>query len=335
MPRIVVLDDDDQLPALEGGAPVPGEAPVDAALPRRSSDLQGTSPLSPAPPATSPDTPTLLLSSTPPPLTFPPPPPSHKLPIELLQKIFSNLDIRSKCRACRASRWWRAVMHACPRLWLRLDLSNRCSLGGEKWMSDRRRAVEPLLVMLLTPAIDVAPRFARLARIDLSCTSVDLAMFVYADIAGPLSTCLTSLVLNGCAGVTSGGLYHLRMLKALRALDLSHCEKIDDVGSGWESDSRDVVTIYSTGMEVHPRFASLSISQFTRRNSHLFPPERGISRLFRLPALTSVNLMGCYRLKTYPWATQEFEKKCGTLPIRELMLGEDSRIQTRGFWLLW
>ncbi|KAJ3082878.1 hypothetical protein HK102_001408, partial [Quaeritorhiza haematococci] len=51
--------------------------------------------------------------------------------------------------------------------------------------------------------------------------------------------------------------------------------------------------------------------------------------------LTSLNMMGCYRIKTYPFAVSDAVGKRGTLPLKELMLGEDSRIQTRGFWLLW
>ncbi|KAI8834877.1 hypothetical protein BC829DRAFT_69059 [Chytridium lagenaria] len=50
--------------------------------------------------------------------------------------------------------------------------------------------------------------------------------------------------------------------------------------------------------------------------------------------LTSLNLMGCCRIKSYPWAISNDHPR-STLPIKEVSIGEDSRIQTRGFWLLW
>ncbi|KAJ3146695.1 hypothetical protein HDU86_008439 [Geranomyces michiganensis] len=140
-------------------------------------------------------------------------------------------------------------------------------------------------------------------------------MFSSPIISAPLAKSLTHLILNGCMNVNGGSLYHLRSLKKLRALDLSHCELVDD-----------------TGLEV----LSFYVPWLTHLNlSYLFRiTERGVARIFRMPDVIGVNLMGCYRIKSYPWALNDSVPRTA-LPIRELLLGEDSRIQTRGFWLLW
>ncbi|KAJ3267861.1 Leucine-rich repeat-containing protein 29, partial [Borealophlyctis nickersoniae] len=253
------------------------------------------------------------------------------LPTELLLRIFARLDARSRCRATRVSPRWRDASYNTPKLWQRLDLSNRYSLGGEKCSTvlasqapSLHSSPSPceggwtgsnatLVCLLSSPA---GPRrFSRLTRVDLSCTQVDLSVFDVPAVKNVLAKSLTHLILNGCTGIESGGLYHLRGLKALRALDLSHCEMVDDMGL-------EVLAHYL------PHLTHLNLSYLFRLT------ERGVSRLFRLPGLVSVNLMGCYRIKAYPWALGDHTRR-GTLPLRELMLGEDSRIQTRGFWLLW
>ncbi|KAJ3043459.1 Leucine-rich repeat-containing protein 29 [Rhizophlyctis rosea] len=269
------------------------------------------------------------------------------LPTELLIRIFSRLEARSRCRATQVSVRWNTISCTTPRLWQRLDLSNRYSLGGEKNITISSAPSSPttptssrlsicrdlsspqlpqsptfqtftgvnatLLTLLLSPS--GAMRFSRMTRLDLSCTAVDLTIFELEGVKDVIGETLNHLILNGCGGVDSGSLYHLRGLKGLRALDLSHCEFIDDLG-----------------LEVICRF----LPHITHLNlSYLFRlTERGVARLFRLPGLLSVNLMGCYRIKAYPWALGDGARR-GTLPIKDLMLGEDSRIQTRGFWLLW
>ncbi|KND03879.1 uncharacterized protein SPPG_01333 [Spizellomyces punctatus DAOM BR117] len=236
------------------------------------------------------------------------------LPVEILQRIFYYLDVRSRCRSCRASRRWQKILYRTPTFWERLDLSNRFSLGGDKSVGEQGGRVDATLKRIFHRPIG-ARRFSKLTKLDLSCTDIDPASFASPSIRRTLSKSLSHLVLNGCANVDSGSLFHLRGLKSLRALDLSHCEQVDD-----------------TGLEV----ISFFLPYLTHLNlSYLFRvTERGVARLFRMSGLTSLNLMGCYRIKQYPWAVLDGSRR-SVLPIREMMLGEDSRIQTRGFWLLW
>ncbi|KAJ3154810.1 hypothetical protein HDU89_008050 [Geranomyces variabilis] len=158
-------------------------------------------------------------------------------------------------------------------------------------------------------------RFAKLAKLDLSCTDVDLSIFSNPILSDPLSNSLTHLILNGCMNVDGGSLYHLKSLKKLMALDLSHCELVDDAGL-------ELLSFYV------PWLTHLNLSYLFRVT------EKGVARIFRMPGVIGVNLMGCYRIKSYPWALNDSVPRTA-LPIRELLLGEDSRIQTRGFWLLW
>ncbi|KAJ3172737.1 hypothetical protein HDU88_006067 [Geranomyces variabilis] len=158
-------------------------------------------------------------------------------------------------------------------------------------------------------------RFAKLAKLDLSCTDVDLSIFSNPLLSDPLSNSLTHLILNGCMNVDGGSLYHLKSLKKLKALDLSHCELVDDAGL-------ELLSFYV------PWLTHLNLSYLFRVT------EKGVARIFRMPGVIGVNLMGCYRIKSYPWALNDSVPRTA-LPIRELLLGEDSRIQTRGFWLLW
>ncbi|TPX54799.1 hypothetical protein PhCBS80983_g05741 [Powellomyces hirtus] len=237
------------------------------------------------------------------------------LPFEILARVLSSLDPRSRGRACRVCARWRDVLYGSAQCWTRLDLSNRFSLGGDKYQDqpDGNRVDRMFLTLFGRPAS--AARFTRLARLDLSCTDVDMSIFSDETIANVLGGSLTHLILNGCVNVDSGSLYHLRQLRALRALDLSHCELVDDTGL-------EVVSFYV------PWLTHLNLSYLFRIT------ERGIARVFRMPGVVAVNLMGCYRIKQYPWAVADTTKRTA-LPMRELLLGEDSRIQTRGFWLLW
>ncbi|KAI8825156.1 uncharacterized protein EV422DRAFT_517672 [Fimicolochytrium jonesii] len=237
------------------------------------------------------------------------------LPAELLVRIFAYLDVKSRCRALRTHRRWKDVMYCTPRLWTRLDWSNRFSLGGDKSVAEGARRTDTLLQFVFADSAS-AGRFTKLARLDLSCTDVDPSVFMDTPcIRLTLKDTLSHLVLNGCPNVDSGSLYNLRGLTALRALDLSHCESVDDAGL-------EVLSYYL------PHLTHLNLSYLFRIT------ERGIGRIFRMPAIVAVNLMGCYRIKQYPWAIVDGAKRTA-LPLRELQLGEDSRIQTRGFWLLW
>ncbi|KAJ3116662.1 hypothetical protein HDU96_009115 [Phlyctochytrium bullatum] len=158
-------------------------------------------------------------------------------------------------------------------------------------------------------------RFSRITRLDVSCTFVDPATLAHPEISGILAASLTSLSLNGCPLVTSGSLAHLACLKKLLSLDLSHCDGVDD-----------------GGLEVLARF----VPWLRNLNlSYLFKvTDAGVRRLYKMSGLQSLNLMGCCRIKSYPWAISN-DRPNSTVALRELSVGEDSRIQTRGFWLLW
>ncbi|KAI9003544.1 hypothetical protein BC832DRAFT_592966 [Gaertneriomyces semiglobifer] len=234
------------------------------------------------------------------------------LPYELIITIVSLVDVRSRCRLARSSKHLKSTLYSEPSLWSRLDLSNRYSLGGDKRSTSRVSETMPVLFA----NSHSAARFRSLAKLDVSCTDMDLFLLTLPKIQPILAHSLTHLILNGCSNISSGSLYYLKHFPNLQALDLSHCEGIDDT-------ALEVISFYL------PNITHLNLSYLFRIS------ERGISRLFRLPHLSSVNLMGCYRIKQYPWATASDGASRSILPIKELMLGEDSRIQTRGFWLLW
>ncbi|KAI9106295.1 hypothetical protein DFS34DRAFT_58186 [Phlyctochytrium arcticum] len=238
----------------------------------------------------------------------------HALPLELLIRIFSFLDVRARCRACQVSWSWQHVLYSSPKLWQRLDLSNRLSLGGDKTVGKEGGRAESVLLTLLQRPVG-ARRFSRLTRLDMSCTDVNPQVFSNPVVQNALRSSLSHLILNGCAHMDSGSVYHLKGLTALKALEISHCEQVDD-----------------TGLEA----ISFFLPHLTHLNlSYLFRvTESGVNRLFRMSNLVSLNLMGCYRIKQYPWAVSDGSQR-SVLPIKEMMLGEDSRIQTRGFWLLW
>ncbi|KAJ3101012.1 hypothetical protein HDU97_001712 [Phlyctochytrium planicorne] len=86
------------------------------------------------------------------------------------------------------------------------------------------------------------------------------------------------------------------------------------------------------GLEILGRFVDWIVAL---NLSYLFKlTDAGVKRLFRMKGLVSLNLMGCCRIKSYPWAIANDHPRA-TLPVKEISIGEDSRIQTRGFWLLW
>ncbi|KAI8801057.1 hypothetical protein BJ742DRAFT_779754 [Cladochytrium replicatum] len=257
------------------------------------------------------------------------------IPSEVVIQILQHLEPRSRCRAARVSRRWNVIAYSDPGLWQRLDLSKRISWAESdetrnsltRWATSTGNPVDERLRFLLANAAPRTPstltRFRRLQRLSLNfCPSVDLTVFEEPQLVGLLGECLTHLSLNGCGdGVDSFTLYHLRGLKGLCSLDVAHCEQIDD-----------------RGMEVIAHF----MQQLSQLNlSYLFKlTDDGVRKLMRMPNLSSLDLTGCYRIKTYPWATSlaasTDSKRNPTLPLKELYLGEDSRLQTsRGFWLLW
>ncbi|KAJ3023047.1 F-box and leucine-rich repeat protein 4 [Thoreauomyces humboldtii] len=218
-----------------------------------------------------------------------------RLPVELLQRIFSRLDVRTRCRACRTQKRWHDILYRAGPGWTRLDLASRFSLGGDKpTQTNGGRIAQVFDILFRRPTS--ATRFTRVTRMDLSCTDVSLSIFELPAVHDTLSGTLEHLILNGCAGVEAGALYYLRNLSALRALDLSHCELVDD-----------------TALEV--------LSCFLPHLTHL-----NLSYLFRISDRD--------RIKQYPWAVASGTLG-GATGLRELSVGEDSRMQTRGFWLLW
>lgn len=132
-------------------------------------------------------------------------------------------------------------------------------------------------------------RFRSIKKLELSYTNVDIAIFASEEMATAFGDTLTHLYLDGCFNVDNYSLFHLRHLKALKNLDISHCSSIDDVGIQ--------VLAYSL-----PQIQSLNLSYLFRLT------DKGITRLFRLPNLETVNLLGCYRIRNYPWACNLLEK---------------------------
>ncbi|TPX34459.1 hypothetical protein SmJEL517_g02914 [Synchytrium microbalum] len=236
--------------------------------------------------------------------------PIHSLPVELLLKIFSHLDYKSITRSTQICQLWCELLYAAPEFWTRLDLSNRFAMGSEKPVITS--PIERTLELLLT-AGPSAPRFAKLKHLSLSCTNVDLEVFGLSQFSCPAFKSLTHLSLNGCSSVEPGSLMYLQHLPSLTSLDLSHCEQVDD-----------------TALEV----VSYSCPNLTQINlSYLFRITAfGINRLFRLP-IESINIMGSPRVKTYPWGLERSSK--AILPLRELQIGEDAKVQGRGYWLVW
>ncbi|KAJ3412734.1 hypothetical protein HDV05_000304 [Chytridiales sp. JEL 0842] len=279
------------------------------------------------------------------------------LPVEILCQVFQILDLKTRARCLTVCKRWAKTLYTTPNLWQVLDLSNRQTLGGDKnvyvdpedpkeinWvlvnlLQSRPRCLftgDPkgagdegmkevvgrvgwmteMMMMRSAWGFEASPRFQRVTRLDLSCSAFDLATFSIPAVRDILGPTLTHLILSGCASVDSGSLYHLKSLPALEYLNVSHCENLDDMGL-------EAISFFANSL------VSLNLSYLFKIS------EFGVRFLFRMPKLTSVNLMGCCRIKSYAWATSEQTDRIATLPIKELSTGEDSRIQTKGFWLLW
>jgi ABC-type transporter Mla MlaB component len=252
-----------------------------------------------------------------------------RLPQEILVEIFLNLDARNKCTLAVVCKLFKNVLYLSPHpeLWKRLVLANNESLGGDKLsnnnMSIRRNVNGDTVensgvnVKLFTifARLESAARFSGLKRLELSYTHVDLEIF--GDTSLSLDS-LTHLYLDGCFQVDSYSLYYLKSLVSLQHLDISHCTAVDDSG-------------LSVLAHVLPDIQSLNLSYLFRLT------DKGLPSLFKIPSLASINLLGCYRIRSYPWAHNPTptDRKIVTYPVKELLLGEDSRIQTGGFWLLW
>ncbi|KAJ1552909.1 Leucine-rich repeat-containing protein 29, partial [Cladochytrium tenue] len=280
-------------------------------------------------------------------------PPAMLLPPEVLALVLGRLDVRARCRCCCACRAWRDAAYAAApaRLWPALDLSARHhAIGGDKFFDGPASpdAFAHRLVAVLSSSVSASSsitgagaatggndaaanrdaavegllttrilRFSSLVRLDVSCTAFDPHVFeAFPDVAYQLGGTLQQLVLSGCPLVASGSITYLRHLRALRLLDVSHCDGVDDAGV-------DAVAAFV------PWVRSLNLA-------YLFKiTDAAVRRLFRLPGLESVNLMGCCRIKSYFWAMAEAGVTRPTTFLREISTGEDTRIQTRGFWLLW
>ncbi|KAI9342853.1 hypothetical protein BDR26DRAFT_858874 [Obelidium mucronatum] len=258
-------------------------------------------------------------------------------PVEILLSVFKLVDDKDRCRLCTTNRRWQTILYNAPELWKRLDLSNRYTLGGDKFIEldyDPKNTTKRLRLLLSTtrdklpshsaciqhcsPSSSVIPSFSRfssITRLDLSCTGINLEFFSNNNVSNYLAVSLTHLIISGCPLVNSGSLYHLKSLRSLIYLDCSHCDNIDDFGL-------EVLSFY-----VH-WIKELNLAYLFKLT------EKGVKKLFRMVGLRSLNLMGCCRIKSYPWAITDATPK-NTLLLRELSIGEDSRIQTRGFWLLW
>ncbi|KAJ3014380.1 UNVERIFIED_CONTAM: hypothetical protein HDU68_000306 [Siphonaria sp. JEL0065] len=252
-------------------------------------------------------------------------------PVEILLAVFKLVEEKDRCRLCITSRRWQYILYNAPELWKRLDLSNRYTLGGDKFieLEEFQKNTSRLLRLLFssrnqtnkstnTTTISMTPsffRFTSITRLDLSCTGIDIEFFSNNNVSNHLAHSLTHLIISGCPLVNSGSLYHLKSLKSLVYLDISHCDNMDDSGM-------DVLAFFV------PWIKELNLAYNYKLT------ERGVKKLFRLSGLRSLNLMGCCRVKSYPWAVTDANPNT-TLMLRELMIGEDSRIQTRGFWLLW
>ncbi|KAJ3401884.1 hypothetical protein CcCBS67573_g03783 [Chytriomyces confervae] len=250
-------------------------------------------------------------------------------PTEVLIAVFKLVDERDRCRLCTVNQRWKRVLYNAPELWKRLDLSNRCTLGGDKFIehldhikntnnllsslfSQQQQTSSPYASLSQQPSVT---RFSRITRMDLSCTGIDIDFFSQSYVAYTLSTSLTHLILSGCPLVTSGSLFNLKSLKSLTYLDISHCDNVDDLGL-------EVLSFFVTWLQ------ELNLAYLFKITEH------GIKKLFRMVGLRALNLLGCCRVKSYPWAITNAVPK-SPLQLRELSIGEDSRIQTRGFWLLW
>ncbi|KAJ3013364.1 UNVERIFIED_CONTAM: hypothetical protein HDU68_000722 [Siphonaria sp. JEL0065] len=253
-------------------------------------------------------------------------------PVEILLAVFKLVDEKDRCRLCITSRRWQYILYNAPELWKRLDLSNRYTLGGDKFieLEEFQKNTSRLLRLLFSSSrnesnkssnattLSLTPsffRFTSITRLDLSCTGIDIEFFSNNYLSHHLAHSLTHLIISGCPLVNSGSLYHLKNLKSLVYLDISHCDNMDDCGM-------DVLVFFV------PWIKELNLAYNYKLT------ERGVKKLFRLSELRSLNLMGCCRVKSYPWAVTDANPNT-TLMLKELMIGEDSRIQTRGFWLLW
>ncbi|KAI9332287.1 hypothetical protein DFJ73DRAFT_963474, partial [Zopfochytrium polystomum] len=261
------------------------------------------------------------------------------VPPELMVLVFRLVDAQTRCRCAMVNLRWRSVLYGASELWTFLDLSNRHTLGGEKFIEtpgspDSFQSKFLMLLSSVAPCMKTAPplrgcatdprgldlgprlRFSRLTRLDVSCTSFDPYVFESTPVGQMLGTTLTHLVMSGCPLVASGSPYFLRSLKSLISLDISHCEGVDDMGI-------EAVSTWVSWLQ----FLNLS---------YLFKiTDASVRRLFRMSKLISVNLMGCCRIKSYFWAMNENGVTRSSSHVREISTGEDSRIQTRGFWLLW
>ncbi|KAJ3195740.1 hypothetical protein HK101_011174 [Irineochytrium annulatum] len=235
------------------------------------------------------------------------------------------MDVRNRCRGCGVSRRWRAALYGTSDLWSNLEVSKRSTLGGEKYMDvdeDGPGHFSAKVLAMLSPRVDDGGRlavggrrFSRVTRLDLSCTYVQLSVFGDAGVKAMVGDTLAHLILNGCPLVNSGSLCFLSNLPRLSSLELSHCDAIDDTGL-------DALSHFV------PWVQHLNLSYLFRIS------EAGVKKLFRMSDLLSLNLIGCCRIKSYPWAVSNDHARA-TLPVKEISIGEDSRIQTRGFWLLW
>ncbi|KAJ3386207.1 hypothetical protein HDU84_001724 [Entophlyctis sp. JEL0112] len=250
------------------------------------------------------------------------------LPTELLLSIFRFGDDKDRCHLSSVNRHLHYVLYNAPELWKRLDLSNRYTLGGAKFLEDSDFTANKLAALVSRPINpETSPeslcssfmRFTSLARLDLSCTGVNLDFFATTAVTQTaLCSTLLQLIISGCPLVGSGNLYQLRFLKSLSYLDISHCDNVDDFGL-------EVIGFFL------PWIKELNLA-------YLFKiTEAGVKRLLRVAGLRMLNLMGCCesppsvgRVKSYPWAIANVAPT-NVLPLRELSIGEDSRIQTRGW----
>ncbi|KAJ3397259.1 hypothetical protein HDU92_000139 [Lobulomyces angularis] len=253
-----------------------------------------------------------------------------RIPEELMIIIFQNLSKGTKRSACQVCRRWKNILYNNPVLWKTLILSNELSLGAEKQISidEKRRivncypviddGVNKIIFQIFVDSIQSRNRFRFLQKLELSYTNVDLEIFCVDEVVETLQDNLTHLYIDGCFNVDSGSLHCLRYLRRLKFLDISHCSNVDDFG-------------LEVLAKILPNLETLNLSYLFRLT------EKGIAKLFKLPYLNSVNLLGCYRIRSYPWALSETpqKKKLVICPVKELLLGEDARIQTGGFWLLW
>ncbi|KAJ3328565.1 hypothetical protein HDU76_009719, partial [Blyttiomyces sp. JEL0837] len=57
----------------------------------------------------------------------------QKLPVEIMIQIFRLTDTKARCRSCQINKRWKHLLYDSPDLWQFLDLSNRHTLGGDKF----------------------------------------------------------------------------------------------------------------------------------------------------------------------------------------------------------